>query len=169
MSGSSSLSTKKTRHQFRILPGWCLGDLIAPIDAVANLVVWNVFHAAAAADEGLTGIFPIDPAHRVAVPAFHPTIIATSAHFRFGICRIHVSRGLLGPRGRLRFLSQINFDSFGFLRHLLFSLIFVDLDFTETFLGVLVCFYWSDEDPGGACVISKPCWRWRLLKRTLGR
>jgi hypothetical protein len=132
----------KTRHQFRILPGWCLGELIARIAAVANLVVWNVFHPAAAADEGLTGIFPIDPAHRVAVPAFHPAIISTSAHFRFGICRIHVSRGFFGPRGRLRFLSQVNFDSFGFLRHLLFSIVFVDLELTETFLGVSVCFYW---------------------------
>ena len=157
MSGSSSLP-KKTRHQFRILPGWCLGDLVAPIAAVANLVVWNVFRPAAATDECLARKFPINPAHRVAVPAFHPAIITTSANFRFCICRIHVSRGLFGPRGRLRFLSQVNFDSFGFLRHLLFSLVLVDLDLTETFLGVLVCFYWSDEDLGGACDISRRSW-----------
>ena len=149
---------QKNKAPFRILPVWCLGNLIAPIAAGANLVVWNVFHPAAATDECLARKFPINPAHRVAVPAFHPAIITTSANFRFCICRIHVSGGLFGPRGRLRLLSQVNFDSFGFLRHLLFSLVFVDLDLTETFLGVLVSFYWSDEDLGGACDISKPSW-----------
>jgi hypothetical protein len=42
---------------------------------------------------------------------------------------------------------------------LLFSLVFVDLDLTETFLDVLVFIYWSDEDPGGACDISRRCRR----------
>jgi hypothetical protein len=44
---------------------------------------------------------------------------------------------------------------------LLFSLLFVDLDLTETFLGVLVSFYWSDEDLGCACDISKRSWHQR--------
>jgi hypothetical protein len=40
-----------------------LAILIAPVAGAVNLVVWDVFHAATAADECLPRVFPIDTAH----------------------------------------------------------------------------------------------------------
>ena len=104
---------------------------------IPNLVVWDVFRAATAADEYLAVIFPIDTSHRVAVPALHPTIIATAANFRLRVGCVHIPGGLFRPSGCLRFLSKIDFNGFCFLGHCSFSVVLVGLDLNENLLDAV--------------------------------
>jgi hypothetical protein len=60
--GSSSLQKKQGTNSGFYLVG-ALAILIAPIAGAVNLVVWDVFHAATAADECLPWKFPVDTAH----------------------------------------------------------------------------------------------------------